>query len=66
MSFERDDLRLSLFFYQPDPEKPFFVAARAERLVRRAPREYFMVGRKPDGREVEVRLGPASFKIEGI
>jgi hypothetical protein len=52
------------FFYQPDPEKPFFVPARPERLVRRGPRAYFMVGRKPDGSEVEARLTPITFKTD--
>ena len=44
------------FFYQPDPGKALFVPARAEKLVRRGPCDYFMVGTMPDGREVEVRL----------
>ena len=54
------------FFVQPDPEKPFFVPAKAEKLVRRGPCEYFLVGKKPDGREVEVRLTSVRFRIEGI
>jgi hypothetical protein len=64
--FEEDDVRPVPFFFQPNPEKPFFVPARAEKLVRRDPRQYFMVGRKPDGREVEVRLTSGTFKTEGI
>lgn len=66
MIFEDDDVRPGPFFYQPNPEKPFFVAAKAEKLVRRGPCEYFMVGRKPDGREVEVRLRSVTFNMEGI
>jgi hypothetical protein len=51
---------------QPDPQKPFFVAAKAEKLVRRGPREYFMFGKKPDGSPVEIRLTAGSFHIEGL
>jgi hypothetical protein len=58
--------RSPFFFYQPDPRKPFFVPAKAEKLVRRSPREYFLVGRKPDGREVEVRLTAGAFRMEGV
>jgi hypothetical protein len=63
---EEGDVHPSPFFYQPDPRTPFFVPAKAEKLVRRSPREYFLVGRKPDGREVEVRLTAGEFRIEGI
>ncbi|MCA1709964.1 MAG: hypothetical protein LC808_44445 [Actinobacteria bacterium] len=66
MTFDEADVRPGPFFYQPDPEKPFFVPAKAEKLVRRGPCEYFMVGRKPDGREVDVRLTPVAFKMESI
>jgi hypothetical protein len=66
VSFEESDVRRSPWFFQPDPEKPIFVPAKAEKLVRRSPREYFMVGRKPDGREVEVRLTSGSFHMEGF
>ena len=58
-------MRLGPFFFQPNPEKPFSVAAKAEKLVRRGPCEYFIVGKKPDGREVEARLTAATFKVEG-
>ena len=54
------------FFYQPDPEKPFFVQSKAERLVHRGPCDYFLVGKTPDGREVEARLTSVTFKMEGI
>jgi hypothetical protein len=64
--FEEGDVRPSPFFFQPNPQKPFFVSAKAEKLVRRSPREYFMVGRKPDGSEVEARLTSGTFKMEGI
>jgi hypothetical protein len=52
----------SSFHFQPDPQKPYFVSARAEKLVRRSAREYYMVGREPDGRTVEVRLTPRAFR----
>jgi hypothetical protein len=54
------------WFFQPDPQKPFFVPAKAEKLVRRAARQYFMVGKKPDGSPVEVRLTAGSFHMEGF
>lgn len=66
MIFEEGDVGRSPWFSQPDPEKPFFVAAKAEKLVRRSPREYFMVGRRPDGRQVEIRLTSGSFHVEGF
>lgn len=66
MIFEEGEVRRNPWFFQPDPEKPIFVPAKAEKLVRRSPREYFMVGRKPDGREVEVRLTSGSFHLEGF
>jgi hypothetical protein len=66
VSFEEGDVRRNPWFFQPDPEKPLFVVARAEKLVRRGPREYFMVGRKPDGREVELRLTSGTFHMEGF
>ena len=62
MFFEENDLpHPGPFFYQPDPEKPFFVPAKAEKLVSRGPREYFLVGRTPDGNEVEARLTSVTF-----
>jgi hypothetical protein len=39
-----------------DPDKPFFVSAKAEKLVCRGPREYYMVGKMPDGSEAEAQL----------
>jgi hypothetical protein len=51
------------FFFQPDPAKGVFVAAKPEKLVRRGPREYYLVGRKPDGRLVEARLTTARFQF---
>jgi hypothetical protein len=66
VSHEEGDMHPSPFFYQPDPQKRLFVPAKAEKLVRRSPREYFLVGRKPDGREVEVRLTAGAFRIQGI
>jgi hypothetical protein len=65
-SEEGADLRRNAWFFQPDPEKPIFVPAKAEKLVRRGAREYFMVGRKPDGREVEIRLTSGSFHMDGF
>jgi hypothetical protein len=64
--FEEGDIQSSPWFFQPDPQKPFFVPAKAEKLVRRSPHEYFMVGKKPDGSPVEVRLTAGSFHMEGL
>jgi hypothetical protein len=66
VSLEEGDVHPSPFFYQPDPRKAFFVPAKPEKLVRRGPRHYFMVGKKPDGREVEVRLTAGRLHMEGI
>ncbi len=54
----------SPWFSQPDPNKGFFVPAKARKLVRRGPREYVMVGTKPDGGLVEVRLTAGMFRID--
>jgi hypothetical protein len=64
VTIERDGTHHSPWFSQPDPEKPVFEPAKAERLVRRSPREYFMVGKKPDGSQVEVRLTSGSFHMD--
>ncbi len=42
------------FFYRPDPERPSYAAAKATKLVRRAPCEFYLVGRKLDGETVRV------------
>ena len=54
------------FSYQPDPKKPFFVQPKAEKLIRRGPCEYFIVGRTPDGRRIETRLSSVTFRMEGL
>ena len=59
-SGELDDL--GPFFYQPDRDKLLFVQAKPEKLVRRGPRAFFLVGSKPDGERVEVRLTSARFE----
>jgi hypothetical protein len=64
--FEEGDVHASPWFFQPDPQRPFFVPAKAERLVRRGSRNYFMVGKKRDGSAVEVRLTAGSFHMEGL
>jgi hypothetical protein len=53
---DEGDVRPAPFFYQPNPDKPFFVSAKAEKLVCRGPREYYMVGKMPDGSEAEAQL----------
>ena len=55
------DDKLGPFFYRPDPDREVWTAAKPVRLVRRGPREYYLVGRKPNGEEVEVRLGAARY-----
>jgi hypothetical protein len=64
--FDEGGVHPSPWFFQPDPQKRFFVPAKAEKLVRRNPREYFMVGKKPDGSPVEIRLTARSFHMEGF
>jgi hypothetical protein len=64
--FEGGDVHASPWFFQPVRQIPFFVPAKAEKLVRRGPRHYFMVGKKPDGSSVEVRLTAGSFHMEGL
>jgi hypothetical protein len=49
----------------PQRREPYFVQPKVEKLVRRGPREYVMVGTKPDGEPIEVRLAPASFRSMG-
>jgi hypothetical protein len=50
----------------PHPKKPIFVQPKAEKLVRRGPRKYFIVGKKPDGSSVEIRLAAGSFHMDGL
>jgi hypothetical protein len=54
------------WFWQPDPQRPFFLPAKATKLIRRGPRQIFMVGKRPDESEVEVRLTPGFFRMEGV
>jgi hypothetical protein len=58
-------MRRSEWYWQPDPRKQFFVCAKPTKLVRRG-REYFMLGKKPDGAEVEIRLAAGRLEIEGL
>jgi hypothetical protein len=53
---------LGPFFYRPDPRGDIWCAAKPVRLVRRGPREFYLVGRRPDGEEVEARLMPGAFR----
>lgn len=50
------DDELGPFFYRPDPDREAWTAAKPVRLVKRGPRHFYLVGRKPDGEEVETRL----------
>jgi hypothetical protein len=59
-------MRSEPFFVEPDPERPFFVQPKGEKLVRRRPCEYFIIGRTPDGRPIEIRLTPFTFTMEGL
>ena len=56
----------SPFLYQPDPDKPSWIQAKGNRLERRAPGEYFIVGRTHDGRTAEARVVPMTFTMRGI
>ena len=64
MSLEEGDVHWSPWYSQPDPRKPFFVPARVLRLIRRGPRDYFMIGERLDGSEVEFRLTAGAFRME--
>jgi hypothetical protein len=51
----------------PHPDKPEkLVQPKAEKLVRRGPRRYFLLGKTPDGRPVEIRLVAGAFLMEGL
>ncbi len=64
MSFEPERDFGPLFYRLGlDPTEPHYVAAKAEKLVQRGPREYYLVGRKPDGTQVEARLTNLSFRM---
>ncbi|HZQ90100.1 MAG TPA: hypothetical protein VFA42_08820 [Gaiellaceae bacterium] len=57
----------SPFFYQPDPERDYWVQAKATKLERRGQRHFVIVGEKPDGESVEARISPtAIFEMRGI
>jgi hypothetical protein len=58
-------MRPEPFWIRPDPDVPFFVQPKAEKLVCRGPGAYFIVWRKRDGHPAETRLGPPP-RIEGI
>ena len=61
VSREDDDIYPGPFFYQPDPGKLLFVQPKGEKLVRRGRSEFFLVGKTPDGRQVETRLTAGRF-----
>ena len=63
MPGDEDDIDPGPFFVRPDAEKAFWVQPKIERLVRRGPREYFLVARAPDGREVATRLTSATISM---
>jgi hypothetical protein len=53
------------FYDQPDPAQEYYVQPKAEKLVRRGPREYYIIARKRDGSRIEVRLLGARLQMEG-
>jgi hypothetical protein len=59
-------LRPEPFEYQPNPGNPFFVQAKAKRLVRRERNRYVIEGTKPDGTQVEAHLTSVSFQMKGL
>jgi hypothetical protein len=46
----------------PHPEKPIFVQPKVEKLVRRGPRDYVIIGKKSDRSPVEIRLSAVSSR----
>jgi hypothetical protein len=62
-----DERKPEPFLYQPDPETEYYVQAKGERLERRGPGEFFIVGKTHDGRDAESRLGGSvTFEMRGI
>jgi hypothetical protein len=58
---------LGPFFFQPDPEREYWVQAKATRFERRDRCHYVIVGERPDGKQVEARISPtAVFRMRGI
>ena len=53
-------------FYQPDPEVRRWIVGKPERLERRAPSEYVIVGRTLDGRLAEARIVPMNLRMKGV
>jgi hypothetical protein len=54
------------FLYQPDPAREYYVQAKGERLERRGPRRFFIVGKTHDGRAAESQLaGGVTFEMRG-
>ena len=51
---------------QLNPERPYFVQRKPEKLIRRGPCDYRIVGKNPDGTRAEPRLSAVTFRIEGI
>ena len=45
--------------------KRFWAQPKAEKLIRRGPHHYVIVGKTPEGRPVEIRLSPVKFTMEG-
>jgi hypothetical protein len=60
------DTPVGPLFYQPDPDVPRWIVGKPERLDRRGPCEYVIVGRTHDGRPAEARIMPMSVKMKGI
>ena len=54
------------FSYQPNPKRAYWCQLKPEKLVRRGPRHYVVVGSKPDGTRVETRLTAGSVHMEGF
>jgi hypothetical protein len=54
------------FFRQPDPSKPWWIVGKCERLERRGPHEFVIVGKTFDGRAAEARIVPLTFEMRGF
>jgi hypothetical protein len=53
-------------FYQPDPSKPSWIAGKCERLERRGPGHFVIVGKTLDDRRAEARLASIRLEMRGL
>jgi hypothetical protein len=57
---------LGPLFYQPDPERSNWIMGKCERLERRGPNHFVIVGKTLDGQPAEARLSSERFGERGL